>query len=68
MNKHICDMEEETQWELFVFVFLSAYIIKKDMNEKKTRLPELMSLAAYVAEDDLTGHQWEERSLVLRRF
>jgi hypothetical protein len=27
-----------------------------------------MSLAAYVAEDGLVGHQWEERPLVLRRF
>jgi hypothetical protein len=27
--------------------------------------PELMSLAAYVAEDGLVGHQWEERLLGL---
>jgi hypothetical protein len=27
----------------------------------------LVSLAAYVAEDGLVGHQWEERPLVLRR-
>jgi hypothetical protein len=26
-----------------------------------------MSLVAYVAEDDLVSHQWEERPLVLRR-
>ena len=26
-----------------------------------------MSLIAYVAEDGLVGHQWEERALVLRR-
>jgi hypothetical protein len=25
-------------------------------------------LVAYVAEDGLVGHQWEERRLVLRRF
>ena len=25
--------------------------------------PELMSLAAYVAEDGLVGHHWEERPL-----
>jgi hypothetical protein len=25
-----------------------------------------VSLAAYVAEDDLVGHQWEERPLVLQ--
>jgi hypothetical protein len=28
-------------------------------------LPELVSLAAYVAEDGLVGHQWKERSLGL---
>jgi hypothetical protein len=27
--------------------------------------PELLSLAAYVAEDGLARHQWEERPLVL---
>jgi hypothetical protein len=27
---------------------------------------ELVSLAAYVAEDGLVGHQWEERPLVMR--
>ena len=27
----------------------------------------LVSLAVYVAEDGLVGHQWEERPLVLRR-
>jgi hypothetical protein len=27
-----------------------------------------MSLAAYVAEDGLVGHQWEERPLVLLRL
>jgi hypothetical protein len=27
-----------------------------------------MALAAYVAEDGLVGHKWEERPLVLRRF
>jgi hypothetical protein len=28
--------------------------------------PELVSLAAYVAEDDLVGHHWEKRPLVLQ--
>jgi hypothetical protein len=28
----------------------------------------LMALAAYVAEDGLVGHQWEERLLVLWRL
>jgi hypothetical protein len=27
-----------------------------------------IALAAYVAEDGLVGHQWEERPLVLRVF
>jgi hypothetical protein len=27
-----------------------------------------MSLAAYVAEDDLLSHHWQERSLVLANF
>jgi hypothetical protein len=27
-----------------------------------------MSIAAYVAEDSLVGHQWEERPLVLQRL
>jgi hypothetical protein len=30
--------------------------------------PELMSLAAYVAEDGLAGHHWEERLLGLANF
>jgi hypothetical protein len=34
----------------------------------KTVTPELMSLAAYVAEDGLVGHHWEERPLGLANF
>ena len=30
--------------------------------------PELVSLAAYVAEDSLVGHHWEERPLGLANF
>jgi hypothetical protein len=30
--------------------------------------PALMSLAAYVAEDGLVGHHWEERPLGLANF
>jgi hypothetical protein len=30
--------------------------------------PELLSLAAYVAEDGLVVHHWEERPLVLQRL
>jgi hypothetical protein len=33
-----------------------------------TSTPRAASLAAYVAEGGLVGHQWEERPLVLRRF
>ena len=29
--------------------------------------PELISVAAYVAEDGLVNHHWEERPLVLQR-
>jgi hypothetical protein len=30
--------------------------------------PELVSLIAYVSEDDLVGHQWKERPLGLANF
>jgi hypothetical protein len=30
--------------------------------------PELMSLAAYISEDGLVGHHWEERPLGLANF
>jgi hypothetical protein len=30
--------------------------------------PELVSLAAYVAEDGLVGHHWEEKPLGLTNF
>jgi hypothetical protein len=30
--------------------------------------PELVSLAAYVAEDGLVGHHWEEKPLCLAHF
>ena len=30
--------------------------------------PELVSLAAYVAEDDLVGHHWKEKPLGLGNF
>jgi hypothetical protein len=33
-----------------------------------TSTPELMSLAAYVAEDGLVGHHWGERPLGLANF
>jgi hypothetical protein len=33
-----------------------------------TSTPELVSLAAYVAEDGLVGHHWEKRPLGLAHF
>jgi hypothetical protein len=30
--------------------------------------PELVSLVAYLAEDDLVGHHWEERPLGIANF
>ena len=33
-----------------------------------TSTPELLTLAAYVAEDGLVGHHWEERSLGIANF
>jgi hypothetical protein len=33
-----------------------------------TRTPELWTLAAYVSEDGLVGHHWEERPLGLAKF
>jgi hypothetical protein len=33
-----------------------------------TSNPRAVSLPAYVAEDGLIGHQWEERPLVLQRL
>ena len=45
---------------------MQAYRRNNNMNPPVP--PELMSLAAYVAEDGLVGHHWEERPLVLRRL
>jgi hypothetical protein len=33
-----------------------------------TSTPELVSLAAYVSEDGLLGHQWKERPIGLANF
>jgi hypothetical protein len=33
-----------------------------------TSTPKLVSLAAYVAEDGLVGHQWKERPIGLENF
>jgi hypothetical protein len=35
------------------------------MNKPVSPPPRTVSLAAYVVEDGLVGHQWEERPLVL---
>jgi hypothetical protein len=33
-----------------------------------TTTPELMTLAAYIAEDGLVGHHWKERPIGLANF
>jgi hypothetical protein len=33
-----------------------------------TSTPELLTLAAYVSEDGLVGHQWKERPIGLANF
>jgi hypothetical protein len=45
----------------------SATLYEKQQYELSST-PELMFLAAYVAEDGLVGHHWEERTLVLQRL
>jgi hypothetical protein len=40
---------------------------RRNSNMNSSVTPELVSLDAYVAEDDLIGHHWEERPLVLQR-
>jgi hypothetical protein len=37
------------------------------MNKPVPLPPRAVSLVAYVAEDDLVCHQWEDKPLVLRR-
>ena len=53
---------ESTQ-ELKGFATLSV-----EQHYELTSTPELVSLAAYVAEDGLVGHHWEERPLGLANF
>ena len=36
--------------------------------ELTSTLPELVSLAAYVSEDALVGHHWEEKPVGLANF
>jgi hypothetical protein len=44
--------------------------MRRDLEQQYelTSTPELVSLAAYVAEDGLVGHHWEERPLGLANF
>jgi hypothetical protein len=41
---------------------------EKQEQSKLTSAPELVSLAAYVAEDGLGGHHWEERPHGIANF
>ena len=46
----------------------SATLLEEQQYElTSTPLPRAVSLVAYVAEDGLVSHQWEERPLVLER-
>jgi hypothetical protein len=40
----------------------------KCTTNQRVHMDRLMVLAAYVAEDGLVGHQWEERPMSLRVF
>jgi hypothetical protein len=39
-----------------------------ELTSTSPRPPELVSLAAFVAEDGLVGHHWEERPLGITNF
>jgi hypothetical protein len=41
--------------------------LKEEQQYELTSTPRAVSLVAYVAEDGLISHQWEERPLVLGR-
>ena len=41
----------------------SATLQVEQQYELTSTPPELLSLAAYVSEDDLVGHQWKERPI-----
>ena len=41
---------------------------QEEQQYELTSTPELMSLAAYVSEDDLVGHHWKERPIGLANF
>jgi hypothetical protein len=46
----------------------SATLLEEQQYELTSTPPEIVSLAAYVAEDGLVSHYWEERPLVLQRL
>jgi hypothetical protein len=41
--------------------------LQEEQQYEVTSTPRAVSLVAYLAEDCLVGHQWEERPLVFRR-
>jgi hypothetical protein len=53
---------------------LAKYLERSDLTYYKLEQfhvlypPELVSLAAYVSEDGLVGHQWKERPIGLANF
>ena len=54
--------------EKWTMLVTSKYFARQFMvswSDKRKHMVGLMSLAAYVTEDGLVGHQWEERPLVL---
>jgi hypothetical protein len=44
---------------------VSFYYFKSSTNTQKSVSFKILTLAAYVAEDGLVGHQWEEKPLDL---
>jgi hypothetical protein len=45
-----------------------AALLEEQQYELTSTTPELMSLAAYIAEDGLVGHHWKERPLGIATF
>jgi uncharacterized lipoprotein YmbA len=59
--KGFATLQEEQQYELTS----TPRALWNDTTNQRKHMVELVALAAYVAEDGLVGHQWEERPLVL---
>jgi hypothetical protein len=56
------------RWNLKV-VLICIPLRRKDVEQYElTSTPELISIAAYVAEDDRVSHHWEERPLGIANF